>query len=226
MIQTRHNLTCKEVIERIKDILATDDTKAPKDIDVAKALNISPNTLSQKKFQNTIPYPQVLDFLHSKNISINQFFYGSNPQEVARSSLRYKILKIYEANVSAGGGCENENSRYSNVVFDIKILEQFLKMFHYAQHDNSICEIVCVRGDSMEYLMSDKSLCFINRKERCIKDSKIYAINTLDGLFVKQCYVKGKYIELVSFNTAYKPLTYPIHEIDIVGRVRGVMNAL
>lgn len=99
-------------------------------------------------------------------------------------------------------------------------------MFRYAQHDNSICEIVCVRGDSMEYLMSDKSLCFINRKERYIKDSKIYAINTLDGLFVKQCYVKGKYIELVSFNTAYKPLTYPIHEIDIVGRVRGVMNAL
>ena len=83
-----------------------------------------------------------------------------------------------------------------------------------------------MRGDSMEYLMSDKSLCFINRKERCIKDSKIYAINTLDGLFVKQCYVKGKYIELVSFNTAYKPLTCPIHEIDIVGRVRGVMNAL
>ena len=87
-------------------------------------------------------------------------------------------------------------------------------MFRYAQHDNSICEIVCVRGDSMEYLMSDKSLCFINRKERCIKDSKIYAINTLDGLFV------------VSFNTAYKPFTYPIHEVDIVGRVRGVMNAL
>ena len=63
-------------------------------------------------------------------------------------------------------------------------------MFRYAQHDNSICEIVCVRGDSMEYLMSDKSLCFINTKERYIKDSKIYAINTLDGLFVKQCYVK------------------------------------
>ena len=78
-------------------------------------------------------------------------------------------------------------------------------MFRYAQHDNSICEIVCVRGDSMEYLMSDKSLCFINTKERYIKDSKIYA---------------------VSFNTAYKPFTYPIHEIDIVGRVRGVMNAL
>ena len=217
MIQTRHNLTCKEVIERIKDILATDDTKAPKDIDVAKALNISPNTLSQKKFQNAIPYSHVLDFLHSKNISINQFFYGSNPQEVARSTLRYKILKLYEANVSAGGGCENKNSIYSNVVFDIKILKQF------ALDD---CEIVCVRGDSMEYLMSDKSLCFINIKERHIKDSKIYAINTLDGVYVKQCYVKGKYIELVSFNKAYKTLTYPIHEVDVVGRVRGVMNAL
>ena len=95
MIQTRHNLTCKEVIERIKDILATDDTKAPKDIDVAKALNMPANTLSQRKFQNAIPYSHVLDFLHSKNISINQFFYGSNPQEVARSSLISYILKSF-----------------------------------------------------------------------------------------------------------------------------------
>ncbi|RDU62922.1 hypothetical protein CQA53_08870 [Helicobacter didelphidarum] len=67
---------------------------------VAKALQINPNTLAQRKFQNTIPYNQVLDFLHSKNISINQFFYGSSLEERHKSSSKYKILKLYKTKLS------------------------------------------------------------------------------------------------------------------------------
>lgn len=44
-------LTLREIIECIKDILATDSILKPKDIDVAKALNMSPNTLAQAKFK-------------------------------------------------------------------------------------------------------------------------------------------------------------------------------
>lgn len=70
-------LTCQEIIERLKDILATDESFKPKDKDIAKLLNLHPNTLAQAKFKNSIPYKAIMDFLESKNICINTFFYGS-----------------------------------------------------------------------------------------------------------------------------------------------------
>ncbi len=33
------------------------------------------------KFRNPIPYPQILNFLQERNISINYFFYGSSPKD-------------------------------------------------------------------------------------------------------------------------------------------------
>lgn len=87
-------LTFREIIERIKDILATDSMLKPKDIDVAKALNMPPNTLAQAKFKNSIPYKAIMDFLESKHICINTFFYGSAPKESVHTYEHYKILNF------------------------------------------------------------------------------------------------------------------------------------
>lgn len=127
------------------------------------------------------------------------------------------MLKLYEANASCGGGCENEAMKAINVLFDTRVLEALCLQE---------CDIVIIIGDSMEHFICDKSLCFINPKETTMKDSKIYAINTLDGLFVKQCYITGDYIKLVSFNDTYTPILYPLRDIQIMGRVRGVIKSL
>lgn len=210
-------ITCREVIERIKDILATDGLLSPKDIDVANALKISANTLAQRKFQNTIPYQHILDFLHDKSISINQFFYGSDPLEVAHKSLQYKILKLYTANVSTGAGCENTHVEYEEILIDRKILQKMGLEY---------CEIVRVCGDSMEGVIHHGSLCFIDVKKEAIKNGKIYAINTRDGVFVKQCYYTNSTLILVSLNEVYAPMQYSLEEVIIIGRVKGVINAL
>lgn len=210
-------ITCREVIERIKDVLATDGLLSPKDIDVAHALKISPNTLAQRKFQNTIPYQHVLDFLHNKNISINQFFYGSDPIEVAKHSLKYKILKLYTANVSAGALCENTEVECKDIIFDTTMLKE---MGFYE------CEVVRVCGDSMEGAIHHGSLCFIDVRYKDIKNGKIYAINTKDGVFVKQCYHTPTHIILSSMNDIYLPIQYPLEEVNVIGRVKGVINAL
>lgn len=207
-------ITCKEIIERIKDILSTDGLIKPKDIDVARALKLEPNNLAQAKFQDRIPYKAIMDFLHSKNISINTFFYGSNPNETALHSNKYKILRLYSANASAGGGCINESIPYKEIVIDEEILE-FL-------HIKS-CELIIAIGDSMEGVIANNSLCLISRLESSIKNGKIYAINTLDGLFIKQCFLKDERIELVSFNPNYKPISYPLSEVRILGRIRGII---
>lgn len=209
-------LTCRESIERIKDILATDSScPKPKDIDVAKALRIHPNNLAQAKFQNRIPYKAIMDFLHNKNISINTFFYGTEPKETAKASEKYKISRLYMANASAGGGCMNEKVSHKEVMIDKQILD-FL-------HIES-CEMIFAIGDSMEEIIADNSLCFVSHQDDEIRNGKIYAINTFDGLFVKQCFIKDEMIELRSFNQNYQPLFYPLNEVAILGRIRGVIN--
>ena len=68
-------------------------------------------------------------------------FYGSDPIEVAKHSLKYKILKLYTANVSAGALCENTEVECKDIIFDTTMLKE---MGFYE------CEVVRVCGDSME----------------------------------------------------------------------------
>lgn len=130
-----------------------------------------------------------MDFLQSKQISINAFFYGANPQKIADISQRYKVLKLYTANASTGGGCNNEHIAYKEVLLDAEILN-FLNIDE--------CELIVSIGESMEGIIADHSLCLIAREENTIKNGKIYTINTLDGLFVKQCFIYGESLELMS----------------------------
>ncbi|STQ86195.1 helix-turn-helix transcriptional regulator [Helicobacter muridarum] len=80
--------------------------------------------------------------------------------------------------------------------------------------------------------MSEESLCFIDTSAKDIKNGKIYAINTKDDVFVKQCYHTNSKITadsnlmLVSVNEAYAPMQYALDDIIVVGRVRGIINAL
>lgn len=68
----------QEVIEKLKDILASEGKRDLKTKDIAKELGIHPDTFNSMKFRNSIPYPQILNFLNGRNISINYFFYGSS----------------------------------------------------------------------------------------------------------------------------------------------------
>ncbi|WP_416372838.1 S24 family peptidase [Helicobacter typhlonius] len=54
----------------------------------------------------------------------------------------------------------------------------------------------------------------------------MYAIRTNDGLFIKHCFIKDKSLELISANLNYEPLSYALNEVEIIGRIRGVMSPL
>ncbi|HJF82553.1 helix-turn-helix domain-containing protein, partial [Helicobacter pullorum] len=71
----------EEIIEKLKDILASERVRNLSTKEVAKELGINPDTLNSRKFRNSIPYPQILNFLNERNISINYFFYGSSPKD-------------------------------------------------------------------------------------------------------------------------------------------------
>lgn len=115
----------EEVIEKLKDILASEGQTSIKTIDVAKALNIHPDTFNSMKFRNSIPYKQILNFLQQRQININFFFYGSSPKENLECEDKYKILKLYKVNATLGGGGINEFVKYKEIIVDNTLLDFF-----------------------------------------------------------------------------------------------------
>ena len=203
----------QEITEKLKDILATEGRKSVKNIDVALALGIKPNAYAQMKFRNAVPYKQILNFLHRRGISINLFFYGDE----AKNTHRYKILRLYDSVASLGGGVLNENATYENIVLDEQILS-----FYRASN----CDVIRSVGESMEDEIKDGDLCVIEKDERQIKSGGIYAINTLEGLFVKECRVKGDELEMISLNPVYEPMRYRLDEIMVVGKLKGTLHKI
>ncbi|MDE6945843.1 MAG: hypothetical protein K2P14_01530 [Anaeroplasmataceae bacterium] len=96
----------EEIIEKLKDILASEGQTRVKAMDIAKALNIHPDTFNSMKFRNSIPYKQILNFLEQRKININYFFFGSSPKESLGSEEKYRILKLYKTNASLGKHCQ------------------------------------------------------------------------------------------------------------------------
>lgn len=199
----------EEIIEKLKDILASEGQKSVKTIDVAKALNIHPDTFNSMKFRNSIPYKQILNFLEKRNISINYFFFGSSPKESLQSEDKYRILKLYKTNASLGGGGINEFVEYQEIIVGNALL-------HFFQSQN--CELITSFGESMEPIIKDGSICVLD-KIKPFKDKGIYGVNTREGLFVKQVFKQENGVILHSLNPIYQDLFFENGEYLIIGRV-------
>lgn len=115
----------QEVIEKLKDILASEGKRELKTKDIAKELGIHPDTFNSMKFRNSIPYAHILNFLEKRNISINYFFYGSSVKDQLECEYKYKILKLYKTHASLGGGGINDILDFENILIDQKILDFF-----------------------------------------------------------------------------------------------------
>ena len=207
----------EEIIEKLKDILASEGQTRIKAMDIAKALKIHPDTFNSMKFRNSIPYKQILNFLEQRKININYFFFGSSPKESLECEEKYRILKLYKTNASLGGGGINEFVGVEEIPFPITLLEK-LKI-------NPKCEIIECKGDSMESLIKDNALCFIDRRAT-LKDKGIFVINTNEGLFVKQVFLKDNGVILHSLNPTYQDLFFQNGEYLIVGRVVRVWQKI
>ncbi|MBK1972439.1 S24 family peptidase, partial [Campylobacter sp. TTU_617] len=56
----------QEVIEKLKDILASEGKRELKTKDIAQELGINPDTFNSMKFRNSISYSQILNFLQER----------------------------------------------------------------------------------------------------------------------------------------------------------------
>lgn len=203
-----------QINERLKDILATQGKKT-KDKDIALELGIDPNVYAGMKFRNSPPYKEIMDFLSRNHISINLFFYHQNMDELRDEN--YKSLKMFDVNASLGGGANNDDENYEDVFIDKRILEK--SGLEYIGK----LDLITAVGESMEPYIMDMDICFIAVGAE-YKDGKIYAINTPDGLVIKECHKQRDELMLISYNPIYLPIRYSIYECKIIGEFVGIIR--
>ena len=212
-----------EVIERIKDILSSEiSERKVYDKDVAKALNLSKEYFSILKKRGKIPLAEVIEFCAKRNISINWLLFDQDPKSLYKETEKFAYIKYFkDINASAGGGAFNYESSFEKLYLD-KELENFL-----GKESIKNIEALNLIGDSMEPLLKDGSIIFVDRSKRDIKKGGIFVLATNAGVFIKRVILKtdGR-VELISENRMYPKEVILNEEIDIIGKVVGVLEKL
>lgn len=212
------------IIDNLKDVLSTDIGKRKVyDKDVAFALGISRESLSQLKRRNHIPYEAIVYFCARKSISINWILFDQIPKSLEEQTQKYVCVKYFkEFNSSAGGGALNETGCIEYLWMDKAILEALYKT-HCTKLEHLYA--INVLGDSMEPTLRDKDVVVFDSSVKTIKNNHVYILNTPQGLLVKRlAQTKEGDIVLISDNAHYPRESISFahtHEITIMGRVIG-----
>ncbi|PLY08421.1 MAG: LexA family transcriptional repressor [Arcobacter sp.] len=207
-----------EIIDKLKDILSEEvGNKKIYDKDVATALEIKHDTFRKQKSNNKIPYLEIMSFLAKRNISINWFFFNQLPESLIEATSNFIILKYQKSVIaSAGGGAINYEIDTDPLIIDKQLLDHINSSYKYT-------EVLQVFGESMEPDIKEGSLIFVDKTQRDIKQDSIYMIRVNDSLYIKSIKQDKSNITLISTNTAFDDIHYNIDEIDIIGRVCGVL---
>ena len=190
-----------EILEKIKDILSQElGNKKIFDKDIAQALTINYDNFRKQKARNTIPYYEIMSFLAKRNISINWFFFNQLPESLIENTSNYIILK-YQKNVIGSAGAIN-----------------------YINSSYKYTEIIKVFGESMNPLIKDNSLIFVDTSINDMKDKNIYVVNVTGEIFIKQIIIKKDYYYLKSINPDYEDIK--VKDLVVIGKVTGVFNKI
>ena len=128
-------------------------------------------------------------------------------------------VEVLEVAASAGSGADvYDETPTGYLAFRSDWLEQ-----HLINPAN--CNVISVRGDSMEPTLPDGCSILVDRSRRELNPKRIYVLRTEDGLVVKRVDRNRDGWWLVSDNTEWLPVMLT-EEADIVGEVRWVARTL
>lgn len=211
-------LDYNQIINKFKEILFKEtDNEKISDKNVALALDIDYNNFRKQKSRNSPHYPEIMQFLAKRNISINWFFFNQLPESLVESTSNYILLKYQKSIItSAGGGAINHEIDSTPLIIDKQLLDHINSSYKYT-------EVLQVFGESMEPDIKDGSLMFVDKGEVTVNSTGVYVINTPDGVLVKKIKVKDDRIILKSTNNNFAGIEMIPDDISIIGRVCGVL---
>lgn len=203
----------KEIVDKIKPLLSKELQKRATYKDVAYALCIPYNRFRQQLYKNIIPFEEIMFFCSQRKISINYIFFNQLPQSLIQNTEQLITLKYSTILGSLGDGLENYEFEPVNITLDKFLLDSIQGSYY-------LTEIIRGFGDSMEPLIQDNSLIFIDRSKTTLLNNKIYAFIINNRLYIKQ-YNKDKNM-FISFNQSYKNIKPENYRT--IGRVVGVLS--
>jgi len=190
---------------------------------VAAALGITPEHLSMLKKRGRLPLEQILDFCAARSISANWLLYDQDPKSLCESTDTFIYVRYFrEVDASAGGGAFAYETLTERLLLDPKIVELLGGRSVIGR-----IEAINVAGESMEPTLKDGSIAFVDRGRKDIKQGGIFVVSTNYGLFIKRVILRldGR-IELASDNKEYGSELLMGDEVQIIGRVVGVVEPL
>lgn len=188
------------------------------DAEFCKKYNIKPNTLSNWKARNSIPYDKIFEIIKNEKISFDYVFLGddqTNSQYVKQDG--YYITSLTH-NASAGSSSDIEGIEVYDTDNKVFVSSTFFK-FPINENETRILQVV---GDSMLPKLQSGDWVIIDIVDKFLGDG-LYVINYNNILMVKMLQFKPNgNIYIKSINPEYE--SYEI-ETDsqeifyIVGRV-------
>ena len=213
------------VIEKIRIHMQQSQKKKIYDSDIADALDISREHFSRSKKSNNIPLKPIIEFCAKENIVINYILFDQSPDSLTKSTDKLITIKYFkQISTSAGWGAINYDEEY-----DLVTLDEELALVLGGKTKLKNIEAINVLGDSMEPIIKNGSIIFIDRDQTSpIKDkNEIYVLQTPGGTLVKKLDItaNGK-LKLISENSDYDTEIIDFNEVHIIGKVLGVTQYL
>ncbi len=216
---------CK-VSEKLKAILKKEHKlqKVP-DAKLASELGLTTVAFSYAKKKNKVPVEKVAQLCAKYKVSINWVLYDQLPealQEHTESLIRVKYFK--HINASAGGGAENDEEMCEYLNIDARIADLLGGIGNLKN-----IESLKVYGDSMEPLLKDGAIIFIDRTKNDVAKGGIFVLNIGGRLFTKRLrYSAEQKLDLISENTVYPIESVDPHytDIQILGKVVGSVEGM
>jgi len=212
----------EEVLQRLKDIMADEvGERRVFDKDVARALQIDPAYFAVLKRRKKIPLEAVADFCARRRISINWLLFDQSPRSLEEATERVATVRYFrQINASAGGGALNDEAKAERLALD----ESVVRMLG-GEGRLAMIDAIHVLGDSMEPLLRDGEVIFVDRSRQTPEGGGIFVVRTPGGVFVKRLILRsdGK-VELLSENPLYASETLGASEVAIIGRVVGKLE--
>ncbi len=213
------------VIEKIRMHMQQSQKKKIYDSDIADALGISKEHFSRSKKSDNIPLKPIIEFCAKENIVINYILFDQSPESLMTPTQKLITIKYFKAiNTSAGWGAINENEEFETITIDETLAS---KLGGRGKLKN--IEAINVTGDSMEPIIKNGSIIFIDRAQiTVVKDKKeIFVLQTPGGTLVKKLDItaNGK-LKLISQNEDYNTEIIDLDEAVIIGKVLGVTQHL
>ena len=129
-------------------------------------------------------------------------------------------VEVLEVATAAGGGAQ---------VYDETVVGRIWFRHGWLEHnaiDPQQCNIITVRGESMEPTLADGCSILVDRSRRALREGHIYVMRTEDGLVVKRAGRDefGRWL-IVSDHPAWNTVPWPA-DAEVIGEVRWMARTL